>query len=415
MVSPWNEKARLWLGGRRGIFDRLRSAINRKSGQELVWMHCASLGEFEQGRPLLEAVRSRYPEAAILLTFFSSSGYEIRKNYDKADSVFYLPYDSPSHARLFLSIVQPTLVLWIKYEYWYYYLGEIKKRNVPLLLISAIFRKEQLFFHWYGSLHREMLRYFTHLFVQTAESEQLLRSIGIGGQTSVTGDTRFDRVIEIAGQFEPIPLIEEFCAGHPVIVAGSTWDDDEEELDHFANIHPELRFIIVPHEIHAAHLKDIRRLFKHAILHSEYQQIKASGQPDERLLQAHVLVIDNIGMLSRLYRYATITYVGGGFGESGVHNILEAAVYGKPVVFGPVYDKYAEAEELLESGGAFSIRNALELEKTLNRLLHNYHEYRQVCEASRRYVYAKSGAKQKIMDYISVHRLLGAAGKVEIR
>lgn len=406
LVSAWNEKARLWLSGRKGIFDRLRSTINRKPGQALVWMHCASLGEFEQGRPLLEAVRSRYPQAAILLTFFSSSGYEIRKNYNKADFVFYLPYDAPAHARLFLSIVQPTLVLWIKYEYWYYYLREIKKRGIPVLLISAIFRKEQLFFHWYGSLHREMLRYFTHLFVQTAESEELLRSIGINGHTSVTGDTRFDRVIEIAGQFEPIPLIEEFCAGRPVIVAGSTWDDDEEELDHFANIHPELRFIIVPHEIHAAHLKDIRKLFKHTILYSEYQQIMASGQPGERLSQAHVLVIDNIGMLARLYRYATITYVGGGFGESGVHNILEAAVYGKPVVFGPVYDKYAEAEELLDSGGAFSIRNALELEKVLNRLLHNYHEYRQVCEASRRYVYAKSGAKQRIMDYISAHRLL---------
>ena len=406
-VSPWNEKARLWLAGRRGIFARLRAAIGRRGQQQLVWMHCASLGEFEQGRPLLEAIRSQYPQAAILLTFFSSSGYEIRKNYDKADHVFYLPFDSPVNARRFLQIVQPTLVLWIKYEYWYFYFSEIKKAGVPFLLISAIFRKEQLFFTWYGALHRRMLHCFTHLFVQTAESEQLLQSVGISGNTSVTGDTRFDRVIEIAGQFEPIKAVEEFCAGHLVVVAGSTWDDDEEELGHFANTHPELRFIVAPHEIHAAHLKDIRRLFKHSILYSDYQQIRAAGQHSERLAQVNTLVIDNIGMLARLYRYASITYVGGGFGESGVHNILEAAVYGKPVVFGPVYDKYAEAEELLETGGAFSIRNALELEKVLNRLLHNYHEYKQVCEASRRYVYAKSGAKQKITDYIAGQALLG--------
>ena len=407
VVSPWNEKARLWLAGRRGIFGRLRTAIGGRGPQQLLWMHCASLGEFEQGRPLLEAVRIQYPQAAILLTFFSSSGYEIRKNYEKADHVFYLPFDSPANARRFLQIVQPTLVLWIKYEYWYFYFSEIKKAGIPFLLISAIFRKEQLFFTWYGALHREMLRCFTHLFVQTPVSQQLLQSIGISGNTSVTGDTRFDRVIEIAGQFEPIKPVEEFCAGHLVVVAGSSWDDDEEELEHFANTHPELRFIVAPHEIHTAHLKDIRRLFKHSILYSEYRQIREAGQPSERLAQANVLVIDNIGMLARLYRYATITYVGGGFGESGVHNILEAAVYGKPVVFGPVYDKYAEAEELLETGGAFSIRNALELEKVLNRLLRNYHEYKQVCEASRRYVYAKSGAKQKITDYITGHRLLG--------
>ena len=405
-VSPWNEKARLWLAGRRGIFSRLRSAVNRQPEQQLVWMHCASLGEFEQGRPLLEAVRTRYPQAVILLTFFSSSGYEIRKKYERADHIFYLPFDSPLNARRFMSIVQPTLVLWIKYEYWYFYFNEIRKAGIPFLLISAIFRKEQLFFNWYGSLHRDMLRCFTHLFVQTPESLQLLQSIGISDNASITGDTRFDRVLEIAGQFEPIQPVEEFCGSHLVVVAGSTWADDEDELKHFANTHPELRFIVAPHEIHAAHLKDIRKQFKHSILYSEYQKIKAAGQPSASLAQANVLVIDNIGMLARLYRYATITYVGGGFGESGVHNILEAAVYGKPVVFGPVYGKYAEAEELLESGGAFSIRNALELEKVLNRLLHNYHEYKQVCEASRRYVHSKSGAKQKIMDYISLGKWL---------
>ena len=410
MVSPWNDKARLLLRGRKNIFDRLRAAVQRSPGQELIWMHCASLGEFEQGRPLLEGLRSRYPQAAVLLTFFSSSGFEVRKNYDKADHVFYLPFDSPSNARRFLAIVQPTLVLWIKYEYWYFYFREIRKAGIPFLLISAIFRTEQLFFTWYGSLHREMLRCFSHLFVQTKESSRLLGTIGINGNVSVTGDTRFDRVLEIAGQFEPVKLVELFCGNHQVIVAGSTWEDDEDELDHFASIHPELRFIVAPHEIHAAHLRDMQKLFKHSILYSKYEkQVQtnstAAGKPP------NVLIIDNIGMLARLYRYATITYIGGGFGESGVHNILEAAVYGKPVVFGPVYDKYVEAEELLESGGAFSIRNALELEKVFNRLLHNYHEFNNACEASRKYVLSKSGAKQKIVGYIADQRLLTAQGE----
>lgn len=407
IVSPWNEKARLWLQGRKSIFEKLRLAIHRNPAQDLIWMHCASLGEFEQGRPLLETFSARYPEAAILLTFFSSSGYEIRKNYEKADHVFYLPFDSPSNARRFLSIVQPTMVLWIKYEYWYFYFKEIEKARIPFLLISGIFRQEQLFFKWYGSLHREMLRCFSHMFVQTGESEALLNSIGFNDHVSVTGDTRFDRVIDIAKQFEPVGMIAEFCGNHHVIVAGSTWDDDEEELDHFANIHPEIRFIIAPHEIHASHLKDIQKLFKRSVLYSAYQrQITGNDMQAGPQEQPNVLVIDNIGMLSRLYRYATLAYVGGGFGESGVHNILEAAVYGKPVVFGPVYNKYAEAEELLESGGAFSIQNALELEKVLNRLLHNYHEYNHACEASRKYVYSKSGARQKITDYVAGHRLL---------
>ena len=408
IVSPWNEKARLWLHGRKRIFEKLRTAIHRNPAQDLIWMHCASLGEFEQGRPLLESMRSRYPEAVILLTFFSSSGYEIRKNYEKADHIFYLPIDSPSNARRFVSIVQPTLVVWIKYEYWYFYFKEIQKAGIPFLLISAIFRKEQVFFTWYGSLHREMLHCFSHMFVQTGDSERLLNSIGFNRHISVSGDTRFDRVIEIAMQFEPLSLVEEFCGNHQVIVAGSTWDDDEEELDHFANIHPEIRFIIAPHEIHVSHLKEIRRLFRHSVLYSEYRQKTAGSSMHE---PPNVLVIDNIGMLARLYRYATVTYVGGGFGESGVHNILEAAVYGKPVVFGPVYNKYAEAEELVESGGAFSIQNALELEKVLNRLLHNYHEYNHACEASRKYVYSKSGARQKIMDYVVGNGLLRKAAK----
>jgi 3-deoxy-D-manno-octulosonic-acid transferase len=293
--------------------------------------------------------------------------------------------------------VQPTLVLWVKYEYWYYFLTELKRRNIPTLLISGIFRKDQPFFKWYGRLHRYMLESFTHFFVQTPASVELLKSIGFTNNITVSGDTRFDRVISIAEAFTPIPEIEKFCGSHTVIVAGSTWIEDEEELDHYANTHPEMRFIIAPHEVHEEHIREIEKLFKHSVRYSALQNIK----PD-----TNVLIIDNVGMLARLYRYATITYVGGGFGEDGVHNVLEAAVYGKPVIFGPEYEKYVEAIELVEAGGAFSIENALELEKQLNDLLKDRKLYEGSCAAARNYVYAKKGATTDILHYIQENRLL---------
>jgi 3-deoxy-D-manno-octulosonic-acid transferase len=393
ITALWNPKARKWLEGRKNPVKI------PKSDQPLVWMHSSSLGEFEQGRPVLEQIKKQYPHIRVLLTFFSPSGYEVQKNYPGADHVVYLPMDGKGAVRQFLNEVKPQLVLWVKYEYWYYYLTELKKRQIPVLLISGIFRPGQPFFKWYGRLHRYMLDCFMHLFVQTKESKRLLGTIGFNSSVTVSGDTRFDRVVQIAEASEHLPLINTFCGKHPVIVAGSTWPEDEEELDHYANTHPDTRFIIAPHEIDEEHLRDIEKLFKNTVRYSQLKEL-------QEVTNANTLIIDNIGMLSRLYKYATITYVGGGFGEDGVHNVVEAAVYGKPVVIGPVYEKFIEAVELVQHQGAFVIKTALELEQCFNRLLYDAAAYRQACEAARNYVYGKKGATNMVMQFIQENRLL---------
>ncbi|HTI11861.1 MAG TPA: glycosyltransferase N-terminal domain-containing protein [Puia sp.] len=426
LISPWNRKAKLWLEGRKDLFEHIRAEMEGRPGApiaaagpdaqavsgtgvgggrpgKLIWMHCSSLGEFEQGRPLLESLRMQDPGCRIVLSFFSPSGYEARKNYTGADHVFYLPLDSRSNARRFIDLVRPELVLWVKYDYWYYFLVELKKRNIPTLLVSGVFRRDQPFFRWYGRLHRYMLECFSQLFVQTEDSRKLLATLGLTGNVRVSGDTRFDRVIAIAESPETLPLVGAFCGEQAVIVAGSTWEEDEEELDHYANTHPDIRMIIAPHEIGEERLREVERLFRYSIRYSKWAA-EARINPGGR--EPNVLIIDNIGMLSRLYQYATITYVGGGFGDDGVHNVLEAAVYGKPVVFGPVIEKYIEAVELVDSGGGIVIDSALEAESVFNRLLNNPEEYRQISEASRGYVYAKRGATQIIIGYIQENRLL---------
>jgi 3-deoxy-D-manno-octulosonic-acid transferase len=405
LISPWNRKARLWLTGRDGLFEKIASSgISDQSS--VIWMHCASLGEFEQGRPVIERIKKDFPAYKILLTFFSPSGYEVKKNYPGADYIFYLPFDSKKNAKKFIGITKPGLVLWMKYEYWFYYLDALKKQNITTLLISGTFREDQVFFKWYGSLHRYMLGCFQHLFVQTDEAKTLLGTIGFSNNVSVSGDTRFDRVIKIAEKFEPIGVVEKFCADNKVIVAGSTWEEDEEQLDHYANKNKHIKFIIAPHEIDEERLKEIEALFRNCIRFSALQKSMDDGRwtidhrPSSIAEPANVLIIDNIGMLASLYRYATITYVGGGFGDDGVHNVLEAAVYGKPVVFGPVIEKYIEATELVECGGGFVIDSALESEETCDRLLQNKDEYNDACNRSKDYVYSRQGATEKIMQFI---------------
>ena len=410
LIAPWNTKAKLWLEGRRGIFEHMKAELGSLGGTgQVVWMHCASLGEFEQGRPVLEELRRVAPACRIVLSFFSPSGYTAKKDYAGADHVFYLPLDSLANARQFIDLVRPTLVLWVKYDYWYYFLAELKKRHIPTLLVSGVFRPDQPFFRWYGRLHRYMLESFTHLFVQTEVSRQLLGKLRLAERVSVSGDTRFDRVIKIAEGREQgsLSLVEAFCGGRPVIVAGSTWEEDEEELDHYANTHPELRFIIAPHEIGEDRIMEVERLFRHAVRYSVWEKGKGPlGATGGSWPEPNVLIIDNIGMLSRLYRYATIAYVGGGFGDDGVHNVLEAAVYGKPVVFGPVIEKYIEAVELTESGGGIVIDSALEAERVFARLLGSPEECRETGEASRNYVYSRKGATERIIGYIQENRLL---------
>jgi len=384
----------LWLTGRK-IFPTIG---NIQPGTPIIWMHCASLGEFEQGRPVLESVRDLYPNAKIILTFFSPSGYEVQKNYKGADHIFYLPMDSAANARKFINAINPTLVLWVKYEYWFYYLNELKKRGIPTLLISGIFREEQPFFKFYGGMWKRVLGAFTHFFVQNEASVKLLSSVDINQNVTISGDTRFDRVIAIAEKFEPIAGIEKFCGNSKVIVAGSTWEDDEAELVHYVKANPQIKFIIAPHEIGADDLRDVQKEFPNSIFYSDLQQSQEKG------IASNCLIIDNIGMLSRLYKYADITYVGGAFGE-GLHNILEAAVYGKPVIFGPDYDKFAEAVDLIECLAAISINNALELEEELTFLLTNADELTAASKEAKSYVYAKKGATEKIIQFIQAKRL----------
>jgi 3-deoxy-D-manno-octulosonic-acid transferase len=393
LAANWNQKAKMWINGRKNF-------PSFSFTEKTIWMHCSSLGEFEQGRPVLEALRKQYPDSPIILSFFSPSGYEIRKNYAGADKVIYLPMDSSRHAKKLITAINPALVIWVKYEYWYYYLTELRKREIPVLLVSGIFRPSQPFFRSYGAIWVYMLESFRHIFVQNEYSKKLVSQVGIQNNVSVSGDTRFDRVIDIAQKGEAVPFIRDFIGQHPVLVAGSTWEDDEVELIHYVRLHPEIKFIIAPHEIDAENLADVKKEFSNAIFYSEL-----SNRQDVAS-KANVLIIDNIGMLSRLYQYADITYVGGGFGSDGIHNVLEAAVYGKPVVFGPVYEKFAEARDLVENGGAFSINNALELEKKLDELFSQKDSLALAGKAAGDYVQSKRGATRQIMDYVTENRLL---------
>ncbi len=360
-VSPFNRKARAWCAGRRNYFRRLKNNY-RKEGKT-VWMHCASLGEFEQGRPVIEALKEKDPGISVVLTFFSPSGYEVRKEYPGAGHVYYLPLDTPRHARRFLEIIRPDAAVFVKYEFWYFYLTALKKRGIPVFLISAIFRPGQWFFRGYARKFKGLLHSFTKIFVQDKDSEQLLREHGIQ-HVQVAGDTRFDRVVSIARVRKKIPVAEHFTQGQPTVVAGSTWREDEEFLFKYINrrVRP-YRWIIAPHEIYPGHLKQIA-----GALQVPFVFFSEAEQKD--YTRADVLVIDNIGMLSSLYAYADVAYIGGGFG-SGIHNILEAAVFGVPVIFGPRYGKFREARELVRLGGAFSFRKGEQLDALLTDFYEN--------------------------------------------
>jgi 3-deoxy-D-manno-octulosonic-acid transferase len=404
IASPFNAKAKKWIEGRKRIFERLEKAI--PAGEQIIWLHCASLGEFEQGRPVLERIRAQYPGYKILLTFFSPSGYEVQKNYKGADWIFYLPIDSPGNAKRFLNIAHPSLVIFVKYEFWYYYLKKIKYRNIPLLLISALFRKDMSFFKWYGGLQRKMLSRFDHLFVQNETSKKLIDKIGLADICSISGDTRFDRVIEIVEKFEPILVIEEFIGNSKVIVAGSTWPEDEEVLQKAFSLlnNPSLKLIIAPHEISEKHLEEIEKLFPGSVFFS--QQKTTNWQA----VTSNVLIIDNIGMLARLYKYGYLTYVGGGFRTMGVHNVLEAAVYNKIVLFGQYYQKYTEAVGLVISGGGLPFndekKDGMMLKELIEGLLTNQSDYNYRSRAAGDFVRSNKGATEKIIQFIQEKRLL---------
>ncbi|MEO7983781.1 MAG: glycosyltransferase N-terminal domain-containing protein [Bacteroidota bacterium] len=404
-ASLFNPKARKWVRGRQGLFKKISAAI--PPGEKIIWIHCASLGEFEQGRPVIEKLKALGTGHKIVLTFFSPSGYEVQKNYKGADWVFYLPMDGPTNAKRFLEIVHPSLVIFVKYEFWYYYLKKIKYRNIPLLLISALFRKDMSFFKWYGKLQRKMLSRFDHLFVQDQGSKRLVDDIGLSAICSVSGDTRFDRVIEIAEKFTPIPLIENFLGNSRAVVAGSSWPEDEQILQKAmaTTNDPHLKLIIAPHEINEKHLNSLRELFPNSMLFSELTTQDAQLATHDSQ-QTTTLIIDNIGMLSRLYNYAYIAYIGGGLKRMGVHNVLEAAVYNKPVLFGSFYHKYTEAIGLVQSGGGLPFNDVKMLGELIEALLINREEYDYRTRAAGDFVTSNKGATEKIIQFIQEKRLL---------
>ncbi len=389
-VARFNPKARLWVGGRRGIFDRLRSAI--PSGERIVWVHCASLGEFEQGRPVIEAIRSEHPEYRILLTFFSPSGYEIRKNYQGADYIFYLPLDTPRNVKRFLDIVRPEITVFVKYEYWLNYLTELRRRGCRTFIVSAIFRPDQIFFKRKGRAFRRALTTYEHIFVQNDESCELLAGIGITNVT-VAGDTRFDRVARIAESARELPIIERFAAGGPLFVAGSTWEPDERILQQLINAHPEMKFIVAPHEMEISRITSLSENTVGGA--ARYTELDADADPSGK----HLLIIDTIGILSSIYRYASYAYIGGGFG-AGIHNTLEAATFGLPIAFGSNYHKFKEARDLIALGAAVSISDYDELDAWLTRLRADNALYTSLRQAASGYVAAHKGATETIMKSI---------------
>ncbi|RXQ92989.1 3-deoxy-D-manno-octulosonic acid transferase [Ancylomarina salipaludis] len=386
-ASLFNPKAKQWLDGRKSILAKIEAAVKGESN--LVWFHSASLGEFEQGRPVIEAFKKKHPDYKIVLTFFSPSGYEIRKNYGDVDFVFYLPVDTKRNAKAFIRLINPKMVFFIKYEFWYHYLNELRKNEVPTYIFSTIFRPKQIFFKPYGGLYRKILNAFTHFFVQNQESIDLLKGIGFEN-VSLAGDTRFDRVYSIAKQATVLPQLEDFAQGRPVMIAGSTWPKDEEHIIKYINASKtDYKYIIAAHEVDENHISNI-------VSAIEKPYVRFTNATKAEIDAAEVLVVDCIGVLSSLYRYGDISYIGGGFGR-GIHNTLEAACYGMPVIFGPNYHKFKEAKDLIALGGAHSYENYEEL----NSLFDFYHDdvdaRKKSGASSKNYVDEMRGATDKIL------------------
>lgn len=388
LAALFHPKARLFVNGRTNIFDRLQKDISSQPNK-FVWMHCASLGEFEQGRPVLEMIRKEFPMHKILLTFFSPSGYEVRKKYAGADLIYYLPWDTRKNALRFVELTKPVLAIFVKYEFWHNYSTTLKEHQIPILSISSIFRKNQIFFKWYGGFFKRTLQNFNHFFVQNEQSVGLLKSIGI---TSVTlaGDTRFDRVNAITQQSKTIEVAEKFKGTDRVFVIGSLWPEDLEVIAPFINEHKQsIKFIIAPHEISEQFLRQIEKSV----------EVACTRFSNPANLNTTVLIVDNVGMLSALYRYGEFAFVGGAYGK-GLHNILEAACYGIPVFFGNKnYSKFNEATELIMRGGAFAISGYAELKANYELMINRPETFLLACEVTKAYIQENLGATEKIMTY----------------
>ncbi len=386
IAAPFNAKAQLWVKGRKDWQDNLRAAL---TGKPLVWVHCASLGEYEQGKPVIEAIERQFLEKQILVSFYSPSGYEVVKNREPNRTIIYLPADSADNAKRFLQLANPTLAIFIKYEFWYHYLQQLKHHKVPTLLVSGIFRPSQPFFKQWGGLHREMLTCFSHFFVQDLASSQLLSGLGFRNIT-ISGDTRFDRVVAIQSSPKKLPIIEQFKADYPIFIAGSTWPADERIVLQYldALLTNGWKVIIAPHELNQDHIKQLlKALGDKATTYSSAEQGKT------------VLVVDNVGLLANMYQYAELVYIGGGFGK-GIHNILEAAANGLPVLFGPNYQKFTEARELIALGAAFSVGSYNDLALSGGIMYADEDAYAKAAQAAHQYVKSKQGATTKVMQWI---------------
>lgn len=393
LLAVFDKKLALFVNGRKQTFPRLTSQIN--SGDKIIWFHCASLGEFEQGRPIIEKVRKSQPSHKIVLSFFSPSGYEVRKDYKEADLVVYLPLDTANNARKFIGLLQPSLAIFVKYEFWPNILKELKSNSIPTILVSGVFREDQIFFKSYGGWMKKSLGSFSHFFLQNKHSQDLLQNIGFNN-TSLSGDTRFDSVHNILAQENGLDFLEDFVKENQVLVAGSTWPIDETYLTRFLNRkQPEnFRCIIAPHNIHP---KEVQKLKKNIHLKTA---LYSEGVIDK---DAKVFIADTIGILTKIYSYADMAYVGGGFDKEGVHNVLEPAVFSIPIVIGPIYDKFEEAKELVALKGCLVAKDEVELADHLNELNHNEDSRKKIGEIAGSYIKNNLGATKIILNYIEQH------------
>ncbi|MCU0403113.1 MAG: 3-deoxy-D-manno-octulosonic acid transferase [Chitinophagaceae bacterium] len=398
LLQPFNPKAKKWIEGRVNWKQSLEDQLSatKIKGEKVIWLHAASVGEFEQGKPVLEGLKSFLPDYRVVVSFFSPSGYEAATGNNLSDHIFYLPLDTPSNARALVEILNPSLVLWMKYEYWWHHLTAIQKRGIPLLLVSAIFQKRQPFFKWYGGWHRKKLQVFSHIFVQNELSKELISPFFPKENITVSGDTRFDRVKKIETIWTPIPKIQEWIGNTEwVIVAGSTWPDDEKLLRHFIRSHKEVKWIIAPHHLDQKSLKETLAILPEALKYSDLVK-------NDNIENTHsnLLLIDSMGVLSRLYKYGKICFIGGGFTPTGIHNSLEASVYGRPLIFGPEYERYAEALGLVNGGAAISVANVLELEREILSLMKDPEKYKRSARVAYEFTERNTGATKKVVDYV---------------
>ena len=392
IVALFSPKIKLFVNGRKNVFSILEEKI--KSSDKTIWFHSASLGEYEQGLPVIEKIKEKYPDHKIIVTFFSPSGYEVRKNNTVADVTVYLPLDTKSNAKQFLKLAHPELVFFIKYEFWLNYLKELETSKTPTYLISGIFRDNQMFFKWYGGFYRKALKAFTYFFVQNESSKEKIEAIGFHN-VIVSGDTRFDRVNAILGRDNTLDFIENFKNDSPTVVIGSSWPKDEALLAEYINQAPEhVKFIIAPHNIKPDQITSLKsQITKSTVLFSEKRDLDLSVY--------NVFIIDTIGLLTKIYSYGTIAYVGGGFGNPGIHNILEPATFGIPIVIGPNYSNFAEAVQLVALEGCITISNSKELKETLDRLLNDTNFFEEKSSICRSYIQDNKGATNTIMNIVS--------------